>query len=142
MRTMTVRGDSSPRTDELTENAYIIRKGIQPFEDTQEDGTVSQGYTWTEVRLEREEYLAVREGRLPPGAAWTTDLRRIERGALLDRADVLLAEAEDHIAADGDSAWTAYRSAVHSYKLAVRDTINQATFPAEVVYPAVPVQPE
>lgn len=97
MRTMTVRGDSSPRTAELTENAYIIRKGIQPFADTQEDGTVSQGYTWTEVRLDREEYLAVREGRLPPGAAWTADLRRIRLLAQLEETDYIaakLAEAE------------------------------------------------
>lgn len=142
MQTISVRGNPRPKEKEETALLYIIRRDIQPYTSTMEDGTVIEEYTWTETRLTVAEVMEIRSGRLPAGASWTADLRRIERGALLDRADVLLAEAEDHISADGDPAWTAYRSAVHGYKLAVRDTITQATFPAEVVYPPVPAQPE
>ncbi|MBQ6357377.1 MAG: hypothetical protein IJI97_00275 [Clostridia bacterium] len=97
MRSMRVRGDALPSAQESTATAYIVRTGIVPFSETDEQGNVSQGYEWTELRLEPGEYQLVREGKLPAGAVWDNRLRRIRLLAQLEATDYVaakLAEAE------------------------------------------------
>ncbi|MBR2697722.1 MAG: hypothetical protein IKE76_03950 [Clostridia bacterium] len=97
MRSMRVRGDALPSAQESTATAYIVRTGIVPFSETDEQGNVSQGYEWTELRLEPGEYQLVREGKLPAGAEWDNRLRRIRLLAQLEATDYVaakLAEAE------------------------------------------------
>lgn len=97
MRSMRVRGDALPSAQESTATAYIVRTGIVPFSETDEQGNVSQGYEWTELRLEPGEYQLVREGKLPAGAVWDDRLRRIRLIAQLEATDYVaakLAEAE------------------------------------------------
>ena len=74
---------------------------------------------------------------LPPGVReWTEDLRRIERSALLDNADVLIAKAEDLMATGQGGASAVQR--IREYKMAVRATVTQPGFPASVEYPEPP----
>ena len=97
MRSMRVRGDALPSAQESTATAYIVRTGIAPVSETDEQGNVSQGYEWTELRLEPGEYQLVREGKLPAGAVWDNRLRRIRLLAQLEATDYVaakLAEAE------------------------------------------------
>ena len=97
MRSMRVRGDALPSAQESTATAYIVRTGIVPFSETDEQGNVSQGYEWTELRLEPGEYQLVREGKVPAGAEWDNRLRRIRLLAQLEATDYVaakLAEAE------------------------------------------------
>lgn len=97
MRNMRVRGDALPSAQESTATAYIVRTGIVPFSETDEQGNVSQGYEWTELRLEPGEYQLVREGKLPAGAEWDNRLCRIRLLAQLEATDYVaakLAEAE------------------------------------------------
>ena len=97
MRSMRVRGDALPSAQESTATAYIVRTGILPFSETDEQGNVSQGYEWTELRLEPGEYQLVREGKLPAGAEWDSRLCRIRLLAQLEATDYVaakLAEAE------------------------------------------------
>ena len=51
MQTYNVKGDEIPAGIERTSTAVIVRSGVSPFSETQEDGTVVQGYQWTETRL-------------------------------------------------------------------------------------------
>lgn len=101
-----------------------------------EDGTTRQEYVCTQYRMDLGEYGLVRAGILPEGATWDAELRRIERSALLDNADIRIAEAEDHIAAG--EAEEAEVKALREYKMAVRATVNQSGFPTEVAYPSMP----
>lgn len=94
MQTMTVRGDSSPAGIERTTTAVIVRQGITPFSETMEDGTVVQGYTWTETRLSPAEAEGIEAGRIP---AENTACRRLRLLAQLSATDYVaakLAEAE------------------------------------------------
>ena len=97
MKKMKVRGDTLPAETELTSTAYIARSDIQPFSETDEQGNVSSGYSWNEIRLDIGEYQLVREGKLPAGTTWTAPLRRIRLLAQLEATDYVaakLAEAE------------------------------------------------
>lgn len=121
----------------------LYRRDIRQETTEGEDGEPRTYYTYTEIRFERGEYDLVRSGMLPPGVReWTDDLRRIERSALLDNADILISEANDNITTEQDQAtveaWTAYRTAMREYKMAVRATITQSGFPASVEYPELP----
>lgn len=103
-------------------------------------------YTYRELRFPHGEYELVLAGTLPPGVdEWTADLRRIQRSALLDQADKLIAEANDNISYSDDQetvdAWEAYRTAVRAYKMAVRKTVEAEGFPQQCTYPELPVQP-
>ncbi len=94
----------------------------------------------TQYRLPAGEYAMVRAGILPEGATWDAELRRIERSALLDDADRDIAEAQDYIQS-GASGWEEYVTGMRSYKMAVRETVEQAGFPLSVTYPEVPSKP-
>lgn len=108
-------------------------------DDKDVDRTV---YTYRELRFPMGEYELVLAGMLPPGVdEWTTDLRRIQRSALLDQADKLIAEAEDNIVFGSPGQWQEYRDAMRAYKMAVRETASQQGFPQTVTYPEMPVQP-
>lgn len=108
-------------------------------DDKDVDRTV---YIYRELRFPTGEYELVRAGMLPPGVTeWTEDLRRIQRSAILDEADKLIAEAEDNIASGSSGQWQEYRDAMRSYKMAVRETASQQGFPQAVTYPEMPVQP-
>lgn len=91
---------------------------------------------YTQYRLEFGEYDLIRAGILPDGAVWDAELRRIERSAKLDAADVDIAKAEDHIASGED--WSERLKALRAYKMAVRATKTQPDFPAEADYPDYP----
>lgn len=91
---------------------------------------------YTQYRLEFGEYDLIRAGILPDGAVWDAELRRIERSAKLDAADVDIAKAEDYIASGED--WSERLKALRAYKMAVRATKTQPGFPAEADYPDYP----
>ena len=100
------------------------------------DGQSRQEYVCTQYRITPGEYELVRAGILPQGASWDEELRRIERSALLDSADTLIAKAEDLVATGQGDASLVQR--IREYKMAVRATIDQPNFPETVEYPEVP----
>lgn len=110
-----------------------------------EENTDGPAYRFDRHWLTPGEYNLIRAGQLPPEAEWDAVLRRIERSALLDAADVRIAEAEDYIATETAQArvdeWTEYREAVREYKQAVRATVNGKGFPVTASYPEEPIQP-
>lgn len=115
----------------------LYRRDIRQETTEGENGEPRTYYTYTEIRFERGEYELVRSGMLPPGVReWTDDLRRIERSALLDNADVLIAKAEDLMATGQGGASAVQR--IREYKMAVRATATQPGFPASVEYPEPP----
>ena len=115
----------------------LYRRDIRQETTEGENGEPRIYYIYTEIRFERGEYELVRSGMLPPGVReWTDDLRRIERSALLDDADVLIAKAEDLMATGQGGASSVQR--IREYKMAVRATVTQSGFPASVEYPEVP----
>ena len=124
----------------------LYHRDIETSTEEDEKGNVQTVYTYRELRFPRGEYELVLAGTLPPGVdEWTADLRRIQRSALLDQADKLIAEANDNISYSDDQsvvdAWEAYRSAVRTYKMQVRATVEAEGFPQAVTYPELPVQP-
>ncbi len=118
----------------------LINRDIHQEEREMEDGSKITEWVATLYRLEDGEYDLVRAGILPDGATWDAELRRIERSALLDSADMNIAEAQDYIQA-GESGWEAYLTAMRQYKMDVRATTEQAGFPLSVTYPSVPEKP-
>ena len=115
----------------------LYRRDIRQETTEGEGGEPRTYYTYTEIRFERGEYELVRSGMLPPGVReWTDDLRRIERSALLDNADVLIAKAEDLMATGQGDASAVQR--IREYKMAGRATVTQSGFPASVEYPEPP----
>ena len=115
----------------------LYRRDIRQETTEGENGEPRTYYTYTEIRFERGEYELVRSGMLPPGVReWTDNLRRIERSALLDNEDVLIAKAEDLMATGQGDASAVQR--IREYKMAVRATVTQSGFPASVEYPEFP----
>ena len=117
----------------------LYHRDIETSTEEDEKGNVQTVYTYRELRFP----LA---GTLPPGVdEWTADLRRIQRSALLDQADKLIAEANDNISYSDDQsvvdAWEAYRTQVRAYKMQVRATVEAEGFPQQCTYPDLPVQP-
>lgn len=101
-----------------------------------ETGESRQEYVCTQYRMSPGEYELIRAGILPSGASWDEELRRIERSALLDNADVLIAKAEDLVATGQGDASVIQR--IREYKMAVRATVTQPVFPESVEYPEAP----
>lgn len=101
-----------------------------------ETGEYREECVYTQYRITPGEYELIRAGILPDGASWDAELRRIERNALLDNADVLIAKAEDLVATGQGDASVIQR--IREYKMAVRATVDQPSFPESVEYPEVP----
>lgn len=101
-----------------------------------EMGESREEYICTQYRISPGEYELIRAGILPSGASWDEELRRIERSALLDAADIRIAEMEDHVAT-GEGGGSAIQ-ALREYKMAVRATVTQSGFPGSVEYPEIP----
>lgn len=101
-----------------------------------ETGESRQEYVCTQYRISPGEYELIRAGILPQDASWDAELRRIERSALLDNADTLIAKAEDLVATGQGDASLVQR--IREYKMAVRATVDQPNFPESVEYPEVP----
>ena len=135
MRTMTVRGDLLPQENERTANAYILRKDIAPYEERDEQGNVSTGYTWTEIRMDIGEYDTICNGKLPAGAAWNADLHRIFRQAQHDRTLSLYDLARRK--AKTDSRWNEYITSLDLWNVQV--SALAATL--SVTVPPLPAQP-
>lgn len=115
----------------------ILINKDQELETVQDpDGQSRQEYVCTQYRITPGEYELIRAGILPQGASWDAELRRIERSALLDNADTLIAKAEDLVATGQGDASLVQR--IREYKMAVRATVNQPSFPESVEYPEVP----
>lgn len=119
----------------------LYRYNIAEETSESEDGTIKTSFGYDEIAFEPGEYETVRSGVVPDGGEWTDELRRIERSALLDDADRLIAEAQDNIAVSSGDAWTTYLQALRQYKMDVRATKDGTTFPQTVEYPELPVQP-
>lgn len=114
----------------------LINRG-QEVEIVQDpDGQSRQEYVCTQYRMSPGEYELIRAGILPQGESWDAELRRIERSALLDNADTLIAKAEDLVATGQGDASLVQR--IREYKMAVRATVDQPSFPETVEYPEVP----
>lgn len=115
----------------------ILINRDQELETVQDpDGQSRQEYICTQYRISPGEYELIRAGILPQGASWDAELRRIERSALLDNADTLIAKAEDLVATGQGDASLVQR--IREYKMAVRATVDQPSFPESVEYPEVP----
>lgn len=119
----------------------LVNRDIHQEEHKLEDGSKVLEWVATQYRFEAGEYALVRAGILPDGAEWDAELRRIERSAIYDDADVSIAKAQDYIAA-GATGWQDYLDAMRAYKMEVRESVEQAGFPATVTYPDAPVMPE
>lgn len=125
----------------------LYRRDVETVTETDEDGTERTVFRYRELCFPRGQYEMVCAGMLPPGVdEWTEDLRRVQRRALFEDADRLIAEANDHIevtedGGDEQAAWGAYRSAMREYKMAVRATVDGEGFPAVADYPELPEQP-
>lgn len=116
----------------------LVNRDIRQETREDEKGTIAE-YVYTQYRFDEGEYESVRAGILPEGAAWDAELRRIERSAKLDEADMGIAEAEDNIATGSEGG--AYLQALREYKMAVRATIEQSGYPSVVEYPEIPANP-
>lgn len=115
----------------------ILINRDQELETIQDpDGRTRQEYVCTQYRISPGEYELIRAGILPIGASWDAELRRIERSALLDNADTLIAKAEDLVATGQGDASLVQR--IREYKMAVRATVDQPNFPESAEYPEVP----
>lgn len=114
----------------------LINRGQEVEIVKDETGESRQEYVYTQYRISPGEYELIRAGILPQGASWDAELRRIERSALLDAADTLIAKAEDLVATGQGDASLVQR--IREYKMAVRATIEQPSFPESVEYPEVP----
>ena len=114
----------------------LINRGqeVEIVED--ETGESREEYVYTQYRIPPGEYELIRAGILPQGASWDAELRRIERSALFDNADTLIAKAEDLVATGQGDASLVQR--IREYKMAVRATVDQPSFPETVEYPEVP----
>lgn len=124
----------------------LYRRDVASSTEKDDKDVVKTVYTYREIRFPTGEYELVRAGMLPPGIEeWTADLRRIQRSAILDEADRLINEANDNISCSTVQktvdSWEAYRTAMRTYKMQVRDTVNQKGFPQTVTYPDIPAQP-
>lgn len=119
----------------------LVNRSIHQEEHQEEDGSTTLEWVATQYRFGAGEYSLVRAGILPDGASWDEELRRIERSALYDDADVGIAKAQDYIST-GAEGWQGYLDAMRAYKMAVRQTVEQASFPAEVAYPEKPSMPD
>ena len=114
----------------------LIHRGQEVEIVKDEAGESREEYVCTQYRMSPGEYELIRAGILPSGASWDEELRRIERSALLDNADVLIAKAEDLVATGQGDASVIQR--IREYKMAVRATVNQTGFPTVVEYPEAP----
>lgn len=119
----------------------LVNRDIHQEEHEMEDGTKVTEWVATQYRFEAGEYALVRAGILPDGAEWDAELRRIERSAIYDEADVSIAKAQDYIAS-GATGWQDYIDAMRAYKMEVRESVEQPGFPSSVTYPDAPVMPE
>ena len=115
----------------------ILINRDQELETIQDpDGQTRQEYVYTQYRISPGEYELIRAGILPQDASWDAELRRIERSALLDNADTLIAKAEDLVATgQGDASLV---QKIREYKMAVRATVDKPGFPESVEYPEIP----
>lgn len=146
MDAITAASDTRPVELVTGPTITLYRRDIETSTVEDEDGTERTVYTYRELRFPTGEYELVRAGMLPPGVTeWTEDLRRIQRSAILDEADKLINEANDNISYSDVQktvdAWETYRTAMRAYKMAVRQTVDQAGFPQAVTYPDIPTQP-
>ena len=128
---------SNPQPSMIIGPTMILRNRDQEVGIvTDEKGESREEWVCTQYRMSPGEYELIRAGILPQGASWDAELRRIERSALLDNADVLIAKAEDLVATGQGDASAIQR--IREYKMAVRATVTQSGFPASVEYPEVP----
>ncbi|QHK17551.1 hypothetical protein JS82_05320 [Methanomassiliicoccaceae archaeon DOK] len=146
MDAVTATSDTRPVELVTGPTMTLYRRDVTTSTEKDEKGNVQTIYTCRELRFPHGEYELVLAGTLPPGVdEWTADLRRIQRSALLDQADKLIAEANDNISYSDDQsvvdAWEAYRTQVRAYKMAVRKTVEAEGFPQQCTYPELPVQP-
>lgn len=128
---------SNPQPSKITGPTMILINRDPELETIKDpDGQTRQEYVCTQYRITPGEYELIRAGILPQGASWDAELRRIERSALLDNADVLIAKAEDLVATGQGDASAVQR--IREYKMAVRATVTQPGFPTVVEYPEAP----
>ena len=66
--------------------------------------------------------------------------RTDERKGLLSNADLLLVKATDYIGTEYDAAgkYTNLANAIKQYKIDVRSTVHQISYPDSVTYPQAP----
>lgn len=139
MQIVTTRSNSAIPAMMTGPTVTLVNRDIH-VETVKDEQGEREEWVATQYRLESGEYDLVRAGILPDGATWDSELRRIERSALLDDADTHIAEAQDYIQA-GASGWEEYMAAIRQYKMDVRATTEQAGFPLVVAYPTVPEKP-
>ncbi len=139
MQIVTTRSNSMIPAMMTGPTVTLVNRDIH-VETVKDEQGEREEWVATQYRLESGEYDLVRAGILPDGATWDSELRRIERSALLDDADTHIAEAQDYIQA-GESGWEEYMAAMRQYKMDVRATTEQAGFPLSVTYPTVPEKP-
>jgi len=124
----------------------LYKNEVERTRTDEESGEKETYYEYDFYRFSIAEYENLKSGgMLPQGAVWDDTLRSIERSGMYDRADVLIAKANDYIACGTDEeaqAWTAFRDAVREWKMAVRRTQDKKGYPKKVTYPAMPSAPQ
>ena len=116
----------------VTEDFELIER-----KDEQSNETVFVGTTYV---LTIDEYKAVCNGTFD--GEYNSAFRRLERQALLTKADEMKAKANDYISSNiNKSLWEEYLAKIIEYKIQVRQTKNQETFPISVEYPTFPLTP-
>lgn len=113
-------------------------------EETREDsdGETYIMYVYDSLILSKDEYNSISSGTFP--GEYNEEFRRMERAALLDEADRMKAKAEDYVSygtKDEKAIYKTYLAEIVAYKMAIRDTVNQESFPASVTYPEPPEKP-
>lgn len=112
-------------------NVYV-RFNIQPYEEQDEQGQITKGWTYDEWFMSEYEYQAIQQGNMPYGGVWDDALRSIERGALYDEADRYISKYTTDVPDESKRmAWV-------SYKASVRSTPSQENYPLIVEYSTRP----
>jgi hypothetical protein len=117
----------------------VVTEDFEPIErkNEQSNETIFVGTTYV---LTIDEYKAICNGTF--NGEYTSAFRRLERQALLTKADEMKAKANDYISSNIDKEmWEEYLARIIEYKIQVRQTKNQATFPTFVEYPTFPHSP-
>lgn len=125
---------STARTIKQQEHNYghvYVRFNITQQEVTI-DGRTYNEFVYDEYFMTEYEYQQIQQGHVPMGLPWTEPLRSIEREALYEIGDRMLAKyrsyAPDEVKAQ---AWSDWKGQVHA-------SVNQQDYPLKVVYPEEP----
>ena len=121
------------------DGTYVVNYNNLPYHISKSD-EMSEKYNWLTEYIEEhpekaEEYI---EKQYIPTAEEIAERERAKRNNLLSEADNLLLKYQEQVELGVISANETYRLDLLRYKQALRDIPEQAGFPDDVEYPALP----